>query len=132
MGGERDLDRVGNLTESVSFKKLVLAAQVFAKRLRVTHFDVPPEGGPTRAKIGKRARHLEVVDIDDQNEAELRVKEAARPIFNWPPAALSGGPVELLLPVPARIGMAVKGQDQAAHGVGQPTFGPGRRPLVLG
>jgi hypothetical protein len=41
MGGERDLDRVGNLTESISFEKLVLAAQVFAKRLRVTHFDVP-------------------------------------------------------------------------------------------
>ena len=33
MGGERDLDRVGNLTESISFEKLVLAAQVFAKRI---------------------------------------------------------------------------------------------------
>ena len=118
MGGERDLDRVGNLTESVSFEKLVLAVHVFAKRLRVTHFDVPPEGGPTLAKIGKRAGHLEVVDRDDQNETEFRVKEAARPILNWPPAALSGGPVELLLPVPARVRMAVKGQDQAANGVG--------------
>jgi hypothetical protein len=100
MGGELNLNSVSDLAESICFQKLMLTAKILADRFRLSHFDLAPQGGPTFGKVGERTGHLEVVDIDNQDEPELGMEEAAGPIFDWFPAALSGSSVELLLPVP--------------------------------
>jgi hypothetical protein len=100
MGGELDLNSVSDLAESIRFQKLMLTAKILADGFRLSHFDLAPQGGPTFGEVGERTGHLKVVHVDNQDEPELGMEEAAGPIFDWFPAALSGSSVERLLPVP--------------------------------
>jgi hypothetical protein len=120
MGGELNLNSVSDLAESIRFQKLMLTAKILADRFRLSHFDLAPQGGPTFGEVGERTGHLKVVHIDNQDEPELGMEEAAGPIFDWFPAALSGSSVELLLPVPPESGLPCRAKIRRQTGFVNP------------
>jgi len=80
----------------------------------------PSEGGPTFGEVGRWTGHFEVVDIDDEDELQFGMEEAAGPVLDEAPVALPCRRVELLLPVPSRVGVTIEGKTEAARGVLEP------------
>jgi len=116
----RELDGLGELLELRRIEELMVAAQVFPEWLGISHLDFPPEGGPTFGEVGRWTGHFEVVDIDDEDELQFGMEEAAGPVLDEAPVALPCRRVELLLPVPSRVGVTIEGKTEAARGVLEP------------
>ena len=84
-GGKKVLHVVSNNADTpvwkVQLANLMAAAQVDTKRCRGLDIKAGSDKGPSLFQIDFRARQLEVVNVDDEEELQERVEVARRPLL---------------------------------------------------
>ena len=106
---------------------LVKAPEIKTQISRVIHLDFIADEAPPNFEVSRGATHLEVVDIDNQEDPEPFVPETAPPGFDGLETDRNQVGLAVLLPVTPRVRVAVKGEQEWANGVGDgrvPMGGP--------
>jgi hypothetical protein len=127
-------DTAGELVEEVALlyvplRHPVIAAEIFAAWGRVLRLQSLAYECPALSQIVARSAHLEVVDVDNQEELEGGVPEARSPLRNRDET--DGLELALTMPFPVSptIGVPVQRKYERAYWVLHPS--PGGGPTVL-